>query len=415
MDAYRSLVLAPWTYAGILSLNSYLVAPAIVGTLLTLILCVFLLNRKPRRSPAEEVDERLRRRRYPKPTPPPFPNGWIPVMESTELAVGQVKRLDVFGEDLVAFRTDDGVAHVLDAYCPHLGAHLGVMGRVVGDCIECPFHGWRFQGDTGACTHVPYASKVPDFVKIKKWTTDEILGLLFVWYHAESQPPSWHIGDVPEVASIDLSGSVRWHCENHISCHIQELAENAADVAHFDFLHGPSCLATGERFLEQAETTMRGSLMRHNWQTNWEPRDHTAQVKVVCRTSSPLRWITRANEYRFTVTQIGPALVVTTMSTAFGNIGYVLSLTPMKPFHVRAVHRYFAERKMPRIAFWLMMWAAKGMFERDIFVWNHKSYMKNPALVKEDRTIMAFRKWFAQFYSPNSLSWRDVRDKTLQW
>lgn len=63
------------------------------------------------------------------------------------------------GLDLVAFRTEDGVAHVFDAYCPHLGAHLGVMGRVVGDCIECPFHGWRFSGKDGACTHVPYAKK----------------------------------------------------------------------------------------------------------------------------------------------------------------------------------------------------------------------------------------------------------------
>lgn len=63
------------------------------------------------------------------------------------------------GEELVAFRTEDGVANVTDAYCPHLGAHLGIMGRVVGDCIECPFHGWRFKGKDGSCSHVPYAAK----------------------------------------------------------------------------------------------------------------------------------------------------------------------------------------------------------------------------------------------------------------
>lgn len=63
------------------------------------------------------------------------------------------------GLDLVAVRTQDGVAHVIDAHCPHLGAHLGVMGRMVGNCIECPFHGWRFNVDDGVCTHVPYASK----------------------------------------------------------------------------------------------------------------------------------------------------------------------------------------------------------------------------------------------------------------
>ncbi|KAH9360768.1 hypothetical protein HPB48_018223 [Haemaphysalis longicornis] len=356
-------------------------------------------------------DERPRKRWCPKPAPPVFPNGWIPVMESTELAIGQVKRLDVFGEELVTFRTEDGTAHVMDAYCPHLGAHLGVMGRVVGDCIECPFHGWRFEADTGACTHVPYAAKVPDFVKIRKWTTDEVLGLVFVWYHAEHEPPSWRIGDVPEAAALDCSSSRFWRSEDQISCHIQELAENAADMAHFDYLHGPSFLATGKNFFVLAESSVRGFLMRHFWQTAWTPRDHTAQVHVTCQTSSPLKCLSRFNKYSFYVTQVGPALVVTTMQTAFGSIAYVLSVTPMKPFHVRAVHRYFPSREMPRLIFWIVILG----FERDVYVWNQKAYMKNPALVKEDKTIMAFRKWFSQFYSANSLSWKDLRDKTLEW
>ena len=57
------------------------------------------------------------------------------------------------------FRGEDGRAHVVDAYCPHLGANLGVGGTVKGSCIECPFHGWAFDGDTGKCTHIPYADK----------------------------------------------------------------------------------------------------------------------------------------------------------------------------------------------------------------------------------------------------------------
>ncbi|KAL3173250.1 hypothetical protein MRX96_012377 [Rhipicephalus microplus] len=92
----------------------------------------------------------------------------------------------------------------LDAYCPHLGAHLGVMGRVVGDCIVCPFHGWKFQGDTGACTHVPYASKLPTFAKVKTWTSLEKYGLIFIWYHAEEEQPEWSIDDFTELSSGDI-------------------------------------------------------------------------------------------------------------------------------------------------------------------------------------------------------------------
>ena len=62
------------------------------------------------------------------------------------------------GEHFVVFRTEKGVASVLDAYCPHLGAHLGIGSRVIGDCVECPFHGWQFRGEDGQCIAIPYTT-----------------------------------------------------------------------------------------------------------------------------------------------------------------------------------------------------------------------------------------------------------------
>src|SRR5689334_11852890 len=91
---------------------------------------------------------------------PTFTNGWFQVAWSCELAAGQVRNLKCFGAELVLFRGHGGVASVVDAYCPHLGAHVGIGGRVVGDCVECPFHGWQFDGG-GACTSIPYANKIP--------------------------------------------------------------------------------------------------------------------------------------------------------------------------------------------------------------------------------------------------------------
>jgi cholesterol 7-dehydrogenase len=40
-----------------------------------------------------------------------------------------------------------------------MGANLAVGGRVVGDCLECPFHGWQFRGSDGQCTKIPYSEK----------------------------------------------------------------------------------------------------------------------------------------------------------------------------------------------------------------------------------------------------------------
>ena len=64
--------------------------------------------------------------------PFPIPSGWFAVAFSSELEAGEVKPVRYFGKELVLFRTSDGEAHLLDAFCPHLGAHLGHGG--VGSC-----------------------------------------------------------------------------------------------------------------------------------------------------------------------------------------------------------------------------------------------------------------------------------------
>ena len=60
--------------------------------------------------------------------PFPMPNGWFCVTRSHELKTGEVKSLKFCEKDVVAFRTETGVATLLDAFCPHLGAHLGEGG-----------------------------------------------------------------------------------------------------------------------------------------------------------------------------------------------------------------------------------------------------------------------------------------------
>ena len=67
-----------------------------------------------------------------------FPTGWFIVAFASDLAAGQVKRSHYFGEELVLFRTESGRVHVMDAYCQHLGANLGVGGTVEGENIVCP-------------------------------------------------------------------------------------------------------------------------------------------------------------------------------------------------------------------------------------------------------------------------------------
>ena len=69
--------------------------------------------------------------------------------------------MTALGTEFAVFRGQtSGKAFVTDAYCPHLGANLACGGKVVDDCVQCPFHEWKFNGDSGAVEGIPYAKKV---------------------------------------------------------------------------------------------------------------------------------------------------------------------------------------------------------------------------------------------------------------
>ena len=90
----------------------------------------------------------------PEDVPPENLTGWVPVLPSSAVGISQVKGAHMFGNDLLVFRTSSGKVHVLDAYCPHMGTYLPFGGKVVGDSVRCPFHGWTFNGK-GECNLVP--------------------------------------------------------------------------------------------------------------------------------------------------------------------------------------------------------------------------------------------------------------------
>ncbi len=166
----------------------------------------------------------------------PIPFGWFALEYSDKLAAGEVKPLQYLNRELVLFRTESGAARVVDAYCPHLGAHLGHGGSVVGENIACPFHGWQFDGG-GICREVPYAKNMPPKVVDKQslgsYHVVEANQMIWVWYHPEGAEPSFEVEEIPELNSDDYQ-PIDVH-EWTINTIVQEAGENGADVAHFMF------------------------------------------------------------------------------------------------------------------------------------------------------------------------------------
>lgn len=72
-----------------------------------------------------------------------------------DLADGRGRVVFAGGRELAVFRVGERV-HVLDNECVHTGGPLG-EGEVVDGCVECPWHGWRYDVETG---HSPINPRV---------------------------------------------------------------------------------------------------------------------------------------------------------------------------------------------------------------------------------------------------------------
>lgn len=92
---------------------------------------------------------------------------------------------------------------------------------------------WKFSGQDGACTEIPYSDSVVEkSARLKKWRSVEVNNLIFVWYHAENEEP-WELPEISEISTGEWS----FHGKNEfiVNCHIQDVPENGADVGEFAF------------------------------------------------------------------------------------------------------------------------------------------------------------------------------------
>src|SRR5688572_29188490 len=178
--------------------------------------------------------------------PFPIPNGWFVVAEASELGPGEVRALHAFDRDLVLYRAADGTPHVLDAHCPHLGAHLAVGGRVEGSCLRCPFHGWKFDGESGECVDIPdgEVKRIPPKAHARSYPTLERNHMIWAWYHAQDGEPFYDVPEVPEFHDDDWSPILVRDFEIRVSA--QDMAENNVDFSHFRFVHGTDAIPEDE-------------------------------------------------------------------------------------------------------------------------------------------------------------------------
>jgi phenylpropionate dioxygenase-like ring-hydroxylating dioxygenase large terminal subunit len=313
-----------------------------------------------------------------------FPNGWFRIAYSDELLSGGVKPLHYFGKDFVLFRTEDGKLQVFHAHCPHLGAHLGYGGKVESNTIRCPFHGWCFdQG--GHCVQVPYSSKLPPKAQIPLLPVCEVNGLIMVYYHAQGEPPSWHMPELPEWNLSNWTPFQR-RCWK-IRTHPQDMAENAMDTAHMLWLHGQSF-----RAIEEAEFDIKDTMLVHRLRPKYRLSvlgklgiDAEGTVEISCYGLGCQVSYTRV---KAVIEFHSLALfLLTPIDEEFLEVHILVST---KNVLNKAITLALRHKSMAEISYNL---------EQDIPIWENKIYRHQPLLSESEGAIIQYRRWAQQFYS----------------
>jgi phenylpropionate dioxygenase-like ring-hydroxylating dioxygenase large terminal subunit len=157
--------------------------------------------------------------------------GWYWLMPSATLRKGMVRPANIFGNELAVYRAADGTVAALDAYCPHMGAHLA-EGKVEGNQLRCFFHNWCFD-KSGACVDIPCLNGSIPAVSARAWNVAEKHGLIWIWLAAGK--PTEEVPEPPELKGTEYVASLGNRFLKN--CHPNVVMVNAIDEQHFQTVH----------------------------------------------------------------------------------------------------------------------------------------------------------------------------------
>jgi phenylpropionate dioxygenase-like ring-hydroxylating dioxygenase large terminal subunit len=169
-------------------------------------------------------------------------NFWYAMEESKNVTADKPSHVKRLNQDFVLWRDDQGKVHCLHDVCSHRGARLS-KGEIRNNCVQCPYHGWRFQG-SGDCDYIPslgkHNQKFPQRTRIDSYPVEEHYGVIFAF-----------LGDLPESErpplllphanpkNQDYTGPQWRHATLgwDIKSNYERCIENGLDPSHNEFVH----------------------------------------------------------------------------------------------------------------------------------------------------------------------------------
>ena len=294
------------------------------------------------------------------------------------------------GQDVVLFRTQAGVATLMGAYCPHLGAHMGHGGTVAGEHLRCPFHAFEF-GTDGACRFVPYAGRPPTKARAQVYPLREQNGLLLAFYDPEGNAPTW---EIPVLETEGWSPLARhsWDFRGHP----QETTENSVDMGHFPIIHGYTNVAAlrdirmdGPYLSTSYKMTREKAILGRPVDSELEIHVHGLGYSQVDIVVPQFNW--RARLFVLATPTVGDQIRL--------RVAFAAQPATFQPENIHPLLAFVPRALVFKAAF-------KGSFDgvrkdvsQDFQIWQNKRYVSPPMLAEGDGPVGKYRRWARQFYT----------------
>lgn len=312
------------------------------------------------------------------PLPERYARGWHCLGLAADYKDGKPHTLNIFGTKLVAFQGASGQLHIVDGYCPHMGADLGT-GHIEGDTLVCPFHHWKWGGD-GVCKAIPYAKRIPPRARIKSWPVKEENQLLFVWHDHEGNPPPPEV-TIPRMEACFSDEWTDWSIRKMvINTNCRELVDNLADMAHFGPVHGSPAVYFCNTFqghiarqmFRGIDSELLGSGLLAD-SAYFGPAYHTTRM-IATVDGQPMHSI------------LLNCHVPIDQNSFELRFGVMVKKNPqLSEEENQAVAQAYAD-------------ASQQAFSEDVAIWHSKTRVDNPLLCDGDGPIYQLREWYQQFY-----------------
>ncbi len=165
-------------------------------------------------------------------------NAWYVAGRSVDFEQA-LRPVTLLGDDIVIFRGAQGEAIALEDACPHRKLPLS-MGNLKGSCVECGYHGLRFDA-SGTCVGAPtQAQTIPGRARVRAYPVADRYG--FLWVFMGSGPP----GPIIDIANFD---NPQWGKTAlgalEIDCNYLYVTDNLLDPSHVAWVHVTSFAGAG--------------------------------------------------------------------------------------------------------------------------------------------------------------------------